>query len=204
MAFVSCICPTMPSRRAWLPIAIESFLSQTHADKELIVIGTGVQDLIPRHDSRIRFRECIGGMNAKRNMAIDVARGSILAHWDDDDWSAPMRLAEEVDRLERTGKAVAGYYTMRFTDGNRWWLYRGIPSYALDTSLCYQRHWWAQHPLRDVRGGEDRGFVDAASSAGQLTSVPSGKLMFATIHAGNSSPRHLTASCFQPVLSNCV
>ena len=32
-----------------------------------------------------------------------MARGQIIAHWDDDDWSAPWRLGYQVAALERMG-----------------------------------------------------------------------------------------------------
>src|SRR6185503_5343662 len=40
----------------------------------------------------------------KRNLACQSARGSIIAHWDDDDWNGPARLSHQVSPLV-TGQA---------------------------------------------------------------------------------------------------
>ena len=123
----------------------------------------------------------------KRNFACSRARGEVIAHWDDDDWSEPGRLADQIERLD--GHQVSGYSAMRFTDGSEWFDYFGPISYALGTSLCYRRSWWEAHPFEPLNVGEDNHFVNAAHSAGALVSVPARGLMYATTHAGNTSPR---------------
>src|SRR5262249_51867830 len=86
---VSCIMPTL-KRRRFVPRAIEYFLRQDHPAKELVILDDGsdpVADLIPEHPAivyrRLEHRLVLG---AKRNMACEMARGEIIAHWDDDDW----------------------------------------------------------------------------------------------------------------------
>src|SRR4051794_36348973 len=89
---ISCIMPTY-NRRAYVPRAIEYFLRQDYPNKELIIVDDGtdpVSDLVPA-DERIRYirlnvKQPIG---TKRNLACQEARGSIIIHWDDDDWHAP-------------------------------------------------------------------------------------------------------------------
>jgi len=78
---------------------------------------------------------------------------------------------------------------MPFTDGERWWKYEGTKGYALGTSLCYRRSWWQAHPFEAKNVGEDNDFVSVAVSAGRLISVDAGKMMYATNHPGNTSPR---------------
>lgn len=111
----------------------------------------------------------------------------MVCHWDDDDWSDPGRLADQIDRLGSYD--VSGYHSMRFSDGEAWWKYEGTKGYALGTSLCYRRSWWQAHPFAAKNIGEDNDFVSVASSAGRLISVDAGKMMYATIHPGNTSPR---------------
>jgi hypothetical protein len=84
---------------------------------------------------------------------------------------------------------VTGYHSMRFTDGVSWWKYNGTPSYALGTSLLYRRDWWRLHPFQSKNIGEDNHFVNEAAAAKVLRSVDAGVFMYATIHAGNTSPR---------------
>ncbi len=178
------------NRRPWLPSAIQCAQLQTHPNREILVVSDGepVADLIPpgvRH-LHLDGQRKIG---PKRNAGCEQARGEIITHFDDDDFSAPGRLVDQLQRLCESGKAVTGYYSMRFTDGRSWWQYRGASCYALGTSLCYRRDWWVAHPFEPVHVGEDNGFVYAAQRAGQLVSAEAGDLMWATNHAGNTSPR---------------
>lgn len=86
---VSCIMPTA-NRRAFVPAAIEMFLRQTYADKELIIVDDGedsVADLIPAGPSVRYLRESRRiSVGDKRNLACDAARSEVVLHWDDDDW----------------------------------------------------------------------------------------------------------------------
>jgi glycosyltransferase involved in cell wall biosynthesis len=83
-----------------------------------------VDDLIPPGVRLIHLpgRPTIG---AKRNIGVEAATGEVVAHFDDDDWSAPGRLEEQVRRLVSSGASVSGFRSMKFTDGLRWWKYEG-------------------------------------------------------------------------------
>ncbi len=63
-----------------------------------------IGDLVPA-DPRVRYirlsrRATVG---SKRNLACEEARGSLIAHWDDDDWHAPRRLRCQVEALLEDG-----------------------------------------------------------------------------------------------------
>jgi glycosyltransferase involved in cell wall biosynthesis len=149
-----------------------------------------VSDLVP-NDPTIRLIHLAEErpIGDKRNFGCSHASGAYIAHWDDDDVSYPTRLADQIDRLRVSGKAVTGYHSMRFTDGSRWWHYRGELHYALGTSLCYARSWWQSHPFKAIQVGEDNNFVAEAWTAQQLSTVDGAEYMHATIHTGNTSPR---------------
>jgi glycosyltransferase involved in cell wall biosynthesis len=161
--------------------------------------GNVAESLLPA-DPRIRYIKLqhaytIGG---KRNLACELARGSVIAHWDDDDWSFPGRLAEQVAILrDRPAIQVTGYHSMLFQDekGSRW-LYRGSPNYALGTSLCYRRTWWESHRFPDLQVGEDNDFV--AKARPFLYSVNAEHRMIASIHSGNTSAKR-AGSNWEPV-----
>lgn len=193
---VSCQCLTTERRRAWLPKAIESFLGQTYERKQLLIVFDGpgtVADLVPA-DPRIRlfvsgFRLNVG---EKRNVACEAAEGAdFVAHFDDDDWSEPDRLAHQIARLEETGKAVAGFYAMKFTDGARWWQYSGSRSGCCGTSLCYRREWWSRNKFASMNCGQDESFSAQAASKKVLEAEGDLELMYATVHPGNTSPRSI-------------
>lgn len=158
----------------------------------MLVVASGGPVSVPDDVRLIQLpgRPTVGD---KRNAGCSAARGEVIAHWDDDDYSAPGRLADQVGRLE-TGKSVTGYRSMRFTDGVRWWQYRGGPDYALGTSLCYRRDWWLGHRFPSVQVGEDNEFVAQARAHGAIASADAGDLMFATNHSGNTSPRNIVGA----------
>jgi hypothetical protein len=88
--------------------AIDSLLSQTLNDFELIVIDDGSQDGTQKilesyrsRDSRIRIiRQENAGLTSALIRGCTEARGEYIARHDADDWSEPTRLAEQVTLLE--------------------------------------------------------------------------------------------------------
>lgn len=194
---MTCLCLTR-NRRRWLPQAIACYRLQTYANRELLILSEGedVRDLVPPDDASIRLIHVEGNfpIGAKRNFGCERAAGEIVAHFDDDDYSAPGRLADQVARLESSGLPVTGYRSMRFTDGANWWRYQGTPLYALGTSLCYRRDWWQAHPFPAKQIGEDSDFVGAANAVRQLATADADDLMHATIHADNTSPRQMSGA----------
>src|SRR5688572_14083799 len=102
----------MPTRNRgeFLRLAVESFQRQTYPNLELVIIDDSDVDithLVPS-DDRIRLyrstqRRSIG---AKRNIACSRADGEIICHWDDDDWSAPNRITDQVTRLQESKAAL--------------------------------------------------------------------------------------------------
>src|SRR5438094_9881235 len=96
---VSCIMPTR-NRRPLAAQAVAYFLRQDYPNRELIVVDDGdesVADLIP-DDARVRYRYLDHRLSvgAKRNLACELSRGELIAHWDDDDWMAADRLSRQV------------------------------------------------------------------------------------------------------------
>lgn len=185
------------NRRQWIPKAIKCFQLRTYSNAELLIVADGddVRDLIPESD-RIRLIHLAEKRNIgeKRNFGCSRAAGSVICHWDDDDYSAPGRVAHQVEMLNESGLQVAGFHTMKFTDGENWWRYKGARNYSLGTALCYRRAWWEQNPFRPMPVGEDNEMVYAAQRAQQIVSEDAGELMYATVHPGNTSPRMITES----------
>src|SRR5262245_33568948 len=103
---VSCVMPTA-NRRPFIGQAMRYFLRQDHPAKELIVVDDGddpVGDLLPL-DARVKYvrlkrRHTLG---TKLNVGCDVARGDLIARWDDVDWQAPGRLSRQVEQLCGSG-----------------------------------------------------------------------------------------------------
>lgn len=165
---------------------------QTYKNREILIVADGedVRDLIP-NDPTIRYiyQPDFGTIGRKRNVGCSEAMGEIIAHVDDDDFSAPQRIEDQVGRLIESGGQVTGYHALRFTDGLRWWRYYLRPDYVPGTTLCYWKSFWEKNPFPEKQINEDGDFVQKARPV--LTATDAGDLMFATIWTGNSSPRNL-------------
>jgi hypothetical protein len=187
---VSCIMPTK-DRAQFVPGAIDGFLRQTYPHKELIVLddGESIEELLPENPAiryvRVEGNLCIG---AKRNMCCEQAKGELIAHWDDDDWSMPTRLEEQVKTLQEHPEAsITGYNSLLFLDqrSGKAWRYTGKAKYLVGTSLMYRREFWEKRRFSDVQIGEDGKFIAGAP----VFALPGEKKMVARIHKQTTAPK---------------
>jgi glycosyltransferase involved in cell wall biosynthesis len=111
---ISCVMVTRDRARL-AGRAVRCLAAQTWPALELIVIDDGDEDyepvLAPLRD-RISVHYCklraLAGrrLGALRNLALDQARGELIAQWDDDEWYHPERLATQA-RTVLAGDAIA-------------------------------------------------------------------------------------------------
>jgi len=189
---VSAIMPTR-GRPAMAQDALSCFRRQTWPWRELIIID----DLDSRSFSEppqapgvhYHLLERRASVGAKRNIAIKRSRGDFIVHWDDDDLSNPVRIANQVEHLTDSPHVqIVGYGAVQFTDGRDWWMYRSPDScFALGTSLMYRRAWWDSHRFPDLPIGEDTVFLSQAR--GRIAVYDCNGLMFCRIHGGNTSTK---------------
>ena len=183
---VTAVCPIV-GRAKYLPMVLDSFLSQTFLDSELLIVEDGgheLESLIPQNE-RIRYVHTEGRRNtgAKRNFANALAFGEIIIHFDSDDWSAPERMAEQVKFLtENARHMVVGYSDIlyyRERDGGTFkYTFSGRGAYAVGTSLCYYKDYWAENRFAEKEVGEDLDFVLQSQVKGVIASTSSrGKIV---------------------------
>lgn len=192
---VSCIMPTS-DRRAFLPRALRSFMSQDYTNLELLIIDDGadsIADCVPADDARIRYHRLSskGTIGAKRNYACAQARGQFIAHWDDDDWYPIWRVREQLRAMQEQGADLCGtsclfYYEV---ETDRAWRYEyagsGKPWVAGNT-LIYRKSFWERHKFPDIQVGEDTRFVWSAA-AKSICDLANPALCIAAIHPDNTS-----------------
>jgi hypothetical protein len=175
---------TMPGRAQMLGRALRSLNNQTHRSRNHVIM-TDHQHV-----------ETIGEL---RNRAIQQAKGfDIIVHADDDDYSHPNRIAEQVALLQSSGKECVGYREVLFWrsscqvyvgemqgplgphpvfelhDGEAWLYSNRDPRYCIGASLCYWRRVWERHPfpaLPKNREGltEDNAWLRDVDSYGELS-----------------------------------
>lgn len=190
-ALVSCICVTR-NRVALLKRAVHSFLHQTYSPCELIILFEA-DDIATRSYVRLLNEPRIVAMEAQamprlslgslRNIAVRDARGAYIAQWDDDDWSAPSRLAEQMAAIRSSGRA--GCVLLR------WVLFNALTQEAL---LSAQRLWEGSLvaervavPAYSALGkGEDTPAVMQMFNANQLVGLDRPDLYVYVYHGANT------------------
>lgn len=202
---VSCIMPTF-NRRQFVPLAVRWFLAQDWPERELIIVDDGtqpVEDLLPQ-DPRIRYvrlerRHSVG---AKRNLACQSARGELIVHWDDDDWSAPHRLRYQATSLLDAGASVCGltrvYYHQPATDRSWQYIYPpGQRPWVSGNTLCYTKSFWGRNPFPDINVGEDARFLWSDPSR-KLLVLDDPSFFVACIHDANVDPKRVHHRYWHP------
>lgn len=115
---ISCIMPTY-GRPDFLGEAVAMFLAQDYPEKELVILNDceGQQFACSSPGVRVinvasRYRS----LGDKRNACIELARGNIIAVWDDDDINLPWRLTHSCDEMRRLQREIYlpdSYFTYR-------------------------------------------------------------------------------------------
>lgn len=215
------VCAVMltADRPAMAKRAVECFKRQTYPAKTLVVMDTGNGFESAKYESVKRWwcRDWHKGktIGELRNLCNGYAAPSdILIHWDDDDYSHPSRIAEQVELLQSSGAEAVGYKNMLFWrtndaphaiyeepdtwTGDQAWLYTNHdPRYCLGTSLCYWRKTWERRPfeaLPKTKGGsgEDTQWLKGVRSVGETSLVISDELT-GTADDGIASPRMIAS-----------
>src|SRR5262245_25668507 len=119
---VSCIMPTR-NRRRFASQAIWYFLRQDYPNRELIIVDDGedaIEQVVPADDriDYLRVGRC--SLGDKRNLACEHSAGELIAHWDDDDWSAHSRLSVQVAALlDQSAEGWSGRRLAHYRPGTR-------------------------------------------------------------------------------------
>jgi glycosyltransferase involved in cell wall biosynthesis len=123
-ARVSVIMPVY-NTAAYLPEALESILSQTYRDFEVIIVDDQSRDQCPailkkyaRRDDRIRLLRNAVNLKLCRtlNRAIEAARGEYLVRMDSDDVSEPERIEKQVAYMDAHTEVGISGGTMQIID----------------------------------------------------------------------------------------
>lgn len=186
---VSCLMVTA-NRKALARRAVWCFRQQSYPNRELVVIDDGDEDLtdilaeIPA--DRLVYRRIARApenvLGRLRNMALDAARGAIVAQWDDDDWYHPDRLAVQVAVLLAGHDACCLAGTLMHLDDPAFvdHPYIGLLREGVPGSIVHRRDDTIRYP--EQRRAEDSRFLDAWRAR-----------RYARLPAGNA---HLFIRCF--------
>lgn len=173
---VSCLMLTynkFPSAELVVAEAVESFLRQTHADKELVIVNdTPGQTLRLNKDyDNIRLINLpyrVRSLGEKCNIAAAMATGDYLMRWDDDDISLPWRVSFTLSNI-----GTAGYWKPSHS-----WFMRSKANILLMCgymgACCISRKTFDKiqgYPFIGV--GEDQAIEKSVAASGDLLTVKS-------------------------------
>lgn len=221
------VCAVMltKDRPAMARRAVECFDAQTYPEKRLLVVNTGECPLFKESPGVEYVEPCFIGADALsigelRNLGTRYAsdnytpswtRPEIFIHWDDDDWSHPNRITEQVALLQASGADAVGYNELLFwrtrimiddrampdSYGEAWLYTNRNQYYAVGTSLCYWRKTWERKPFADLPRpeewkGEDKRWIDGLNVTTDSGMGPAPRTyrepprLIARIHSGNT------------------
>jgi hypothetical protein len=203
---VTAVMPTNGTRPKMEDRAFDCFQAQTYRGALTMVVVNSDPDCYPGFDLIIEsvaaapcgrlirlISEAVkpDAVGVLRNRGNRLARGEIIVHWDDDDWSDPSRITEQVEFLVSSGAEAVGYNTMLFWDSrqakSKAWRYRSPnPNYCLGSSLMYWRKTWERHPFPAKQTGEDTEWLLRVKAQG-VTSIGERPRMVCAIHGANTS-----------------
>jgi glycosyltransferase involved in cell wall biosynthesis len=189
-ALISCLCVTR-NRVPFLRRAVACFLAQTYRPLELLVLYEA-DDAATRSYLESVDEPSVRGVEVPseprlalgtlRNLALRAASGSYVAQWDDDDWHAPARLADQMRVIGRTGRpaCVLLRWTIfdaetqsAFISGERAW----------EGSLVAER--CSVPPYLEQSRGEDTDVIDTMLRQEKLAFLDDPHLYIYVYHGGN-------------------
>lgn len=114
---ISVICPTTDRRHVYHELLYENYRRQTYEPRELIVFDTGhvpstfLKEQAELDKSLVYYWVPLEGtaisVGSKRNICCYLAKGSIIAHFDDDDIYAPHYLEHMAEQILNYTSAAA-------------------------------------------------------------------------------------------------
>lgn len=198
---VSCLMVTA-NRRRLTERSVACFLAQDYPNRELVIVDDGTEDYAPILSAipadRVIHHHIVKDpartLGDLRNLSLDIARGDLMAHWDDDDWFDPQRLSRQMAALTHGGgadkAAVWLAATLMHLDDPAWlerpyvsWFKGGAPS-----TIVHRRRDDIRYPSE--RKGEDSTFRDAWLALGTVVMpTDDAGLLIRCFHGGNTWDR---------------
>lgn len=161
---ISCVMPTY-GRPDFVEESIAMFLSQDYPNKELIILNDCPKQKFECELPGVRVINAerrYANLGEKRDAAIELAKGELIAVWDDDDVYLPWRLSLSLKEMRRLGTA--------FYRPKTFWAYWGneplhvnetVPGWVNHAFVMFAKTLWREvggYPPRTLN--EDSDFFD--------------------------------------------
>jgi glycosyltransferase involved in cell wall biosynthesis len=177
---IAAVICTIQGREAMLKRALACVEAQTGVDVYPLIVADY------EHDQG-GILVAPGESYAKRlNIAAKLTKAEWIAHFDDDDISAPGRLAYQLANIG--DYAVCGFnrITIEDADSGDLWHYHGPENYGAGASLLYRREYALRYPFETAVPNEDLYFTAQAAQRGDFIALDGREYLTATKHPGNT------------------
>lgn len=164
LPIISCIMPTY-GRPDYVNESVAMFLAQDYPHKELIILNDCLGQQFDGDFTEVRIinqQSRFTSLGEKRNACIRLAKGSVIAIWDDDDVYLPWRLSfswSEMDRLGTPFYRPAEFWA--YWGGNDLHDNQSVPGWVSHAWVMFRKELWEKvggYPPVDV--GEDAQFLE--------------------------------------------
>jgi len=171
---VSVIIPTY-NRSSDCKIAVESVLSQTYGDVEVLVVDDGsvddTREVISGLDERVRYIcQPNAGVSAARNTGLEAASGEYIAFLDSDDAWLPWKLEAQLSVLRSFPEAGMVWTDMKAVDDKGAILYESYLKrmYSAYAYFDREKHFRTTRPIPEAWAGCPAGFRENMCYAGNI------------------------------------
>lgn len=191
----------------WLKEAVDSVLSQTFKDYEIIVVNDGspetVTEFLKQYSTKIKYiRKENGGPSTARNVGIEAATGKYIAFLDSDDRWFPKKLEMQLEYMTKNDViwSYCGYRTFgigetveyRMTNSDIPIIHRYNSPYIATPCVMLERQYLVDHPnVRfnpNLRFGQDSYFWLMLNADNPILAIPD-VLVEVRIRGTNASKR---------------
>lgn len=193
-SLVSCLCITR-QRVPMLRRAVACFMAQTHPARELLIVFESDDAATRDHVAAlagpmIRAIEVPARpkltLGALRNIAIAAAHGEYVAQWDDDDWYAPGRLAEQLRAALASQQPACALARWTMFDEHTQQAFVSAHRAWEGSLLCLRR---VMPPYPDLARAEDTALVAELLHNKQLIGLDRPQLYIYVVHGRNTWER---------------
>ncbi len=173
---VSVIIPTY-NRSSDCKTAVESVLSQTYGDVEVLVVDDGsvddTREVISGLDERVRYiRQANAGVSAARNTGLEAATGEYIAFLDSDDAWLPWKLEAQLSVLRSFPDAGMVWTDMKAVDESGAILHDSYLKrmYSAYAYFDREKHFRISKPITEAWAGCPEGFRERKCYSGNIFS----------------------------------
>ncbi|HYD70561.1 glycosyltransferase [Azospirillum sp.] len=195
---VSCLMATR-DRPAQALLAIDGFRRQTYANRELVIVDDGADDggggggrlaraVAALGDPRIRLvrpQDPATNLGRARNRAVDLAAGTYVCQWDDDDLYDPLRLELQMAVLRHSGAraCLLSRWMVWWPEAERLAISRQRP---WEGSLLCEKAVLPRYP--ELARGEDTPVVERLLRTVRVVHLDEPRLYLYVVHGANTFP----------------